>query len=93
MTRMERPHTGTLETGQAVLSLAGRDAGRVMVVLEADEEGFVLAADGRRRKLASPKRKRVKHLRGLGKVLEPEEYATDRRLRRALSRLEEPERG
>jgi len=89
---MERPQAGTPEAGQAVLSLAGRDAGRVMVVVSADAgEGFVLAADGRRRKLSNPKRKRAKHLRPLGMALKPEEYSTDRQLRRTLSRLQEPE--
>ena len=60
----------------------------MMVVLEADAAtGFVLAADGKRRKLAAPKRKRAKHLRTVGIALEPDEYATDRRLRRTLSSL------
>ena len=92
-TKGERPRFPTPQPGQVVLSLAGRDAGSLMVVLERSaEEGFVLAADGKRRKLASPKRKRVKHLRGLGTALKPEEYATDRRLRRTLSTLQEPEK-
>ena len=43
-----RPRIQTPQAGQVVLSLAGRDAGRLMVVLERSvEEGFVLTADGR----------------------------------------------
>ena len=71
-----RPRIQTPQAGQVVLSLAGRDAGRLMVVLERSvEEGFVLTADGRRRKLANPKRKRARHLRTVGAALKPEQYA------------------
>lgn len=87
--KTERPQTKTPAEGQVVLSLAGRDAGRPMVVIEADAaEGFALVADGRRRRLATPKRKRAKHLLAVGIVLMPEKYATDRRLRKTLSTLQ-----
>ena len=87
-----RPRIQTPQAGQVVLSLAGRDAGRLMVVLERSvEEGFVLTADGRRRKLANPKRKRARHLRTVGAALKPEQYATDRRLPQSLSSLYQPE--
>lgn len=77
-----------LHSGQAVLSLAGRDAGKLMVVLEA-AEGFALVADGKRRRLAVPKRKRIKHLQPIGPVLESAALTTDRQLRKALSALAE----
>ncbi len=77
-----------LHPGQAVLSLAGRDAGKLMVVLEA-AEGFALVADGKRRRLAAPKRKRIKHLRPIGPILEPAAVTTDRQLRKALFALTE----
>lgn len=47
--------------GQIVLSLAGRDSGRLYVVLGREGERFLLA-DGRHRRLQDPKRKNGKHL-------------------------------
>jgi ribosomal protein L14E/L6E/L27E len=47
--------------GTVVFSKAGRDKGGAMVVLAA-EENFLTLADGKRRTLASPKRKKVKHV-------------------------------
>ena len=47
--------------GQIVLVKRGRDKGSFMVVLGL-EEGFVLIADGRRRKLNKPKRKNTRHV-------------------------------
>ena len=50
-----------LAVGQVVRSKAGRDAGRFMVIMAA-EEGFVYLADGRVRKADKPKRKKIKHI-------------------------------
>ena len=44
-----------------VKSTAGRDKGKLFFVLEAGEE-FLLLADGKRRKAASPKRKKRGHV-------------------------------
>ncbi|MCI8302037.1 MAG: hypothetical protein HFF68_04670 [Oscillospiraceae bacterium] len=43
-----------------VKSAAGRDKGKLFFVLEAEED-FLLLADGKTRKLESPKRKKRKH--------------------------------
>ena len=48
--------------GMVVKSKAGRDAGRYFVVLKGADEGYVLIADGDLRKVAKPKRKKIKHL-------------------------------
>ena len=53
----------TMEPGRVVLSTQGRDAGRYFIVLQTIDEQFVLMADGLSRKLANPKKKKVKHLR------------------------------
>lgn len=45
-----------LTKGLVVRALAGRDMGNFFVVLSVDG-GYALIADGKRRKLASPKRK------------------------------------
>ena len=53
----------TMEAGRVVLSTQGRDAGRYFIVLEVIDDQFVLMADGLTRKIAHPKKKKVKHLR------------------------------
>lgn len=52
-----------METGRVVESRQGRDAGRCFVILQVIDDQFVLMADGLTRKLAHPKKKKVKHLR------------------------------
>ena len=73
----------TMEKGQVVLSAAGRDAGRLFLVLSVDG-GFALIADGRVRKLEAPKRKRLRHLKPVGPVLDITALTTNRQIRRAL---------
>jgi len=51
-----------IEPGRAVLSKAGRDAGRRFVVLWADG-AFAAIADGGLRKVEKPKKKKLRHLR------------------------------
>ncbi len=51
-----------LEKGRLARSKAGRDAGRLCVVVEVLDEDFVLTCDGRLRTLDRPKKKRKKHL-------------------------------
>ncbi len=45
-----------------IVSLAGRDQGRLFYVLETDGS-YALLADGKTRKLENPKRKKLKHIR------------------------------
>ena len=51
-----------IEPGRVVISRAGRDAGRALVVLALEGEQYALVADGRLRKAAKPKRKKWMHL-------------------------------
>ena len=71
--------------GSVVVSKAGRDEGRIFAVLslESNKDGeFAYVADGQTHTLEKPKRKRLKHLKGLGgNVGQPVE---DAMLRRAL---------
>lgn len=83
--------------GEIVLSLKGHDAGGLFCVLDA-QDGFVLIADGKGRKLAAPKRKRESHLRGVGTSAHPAilglqrgESVSDRALRRALAAFRDSE--
>ncbi|MDR3552613.1 MAG: RNA-binding protein [Clostridia bacterium] len=66
-----------------VLSLKGRDSGKLFVVvgLEADVN-YVRIADGRLRSLQKPKKKKLKHLKAVGRM--DEAFTTDRGLHKAL---------
>lgn len=71
-----------IRPGSVVRSLAGRDKGGFMVVVSA-AEGYVFLADGRERKLASPKKKSVKHVAPTKTVIDLRDL-TDRGLRAAV---------
>lgn len=53
-----------IEPGRAVVSTAGRDEGRRFVVLGVENEFFRLA-DGDLRRVESPKKKKIRHIRPL----------------------------
>ena len=53
------------KTGDLVISTAGRDSGRLMLVVRA-EENAVFVCDGGERPLERPKRKNPSHLRLAG---------------------------
>ena len=59
---MSGPARIPIEPGRVVISKAGRDAGRALVVLALDGEEYALVADGRLRTVGKPKRKKTKHL-------------------------------
>ena len=48
--------------GELVKSTSGRDAGRFFVIMEIIDENKVYITDGMLRKIAKPKKKKVKHL-------------------------------
>ncbi len=54
-----------LHIGDIVYSRAGRDQGRYFLVIGLVDEQYVLIADGKLRRIETPKRKKVKHLRAL----------------------------
>lgn len=74
-----------IRVGRVVISSAGHDSGRRMVVTGADG-GFVFVADGKERKLDSPKKKNIKHVRATSDSIELEGM-TDKRLRQTLRAL------
>ncbi|HEY8499236.1 MAG TPA: KOW domain-containing RNA-binding protein [Clostridia bacterium] len=49
--------------GRVVYSKAGRDKGKILVVVGIIDENFVLVADGSLRPIERPKKKRMKHLK------------------------------
>ena len=58
-----------LEVGSIVVSKAGRDQGRLFLVIEEVDADFVRVANGALRKLDRLKKKRRKHLRPTGTVV------------------------
>jgi len=52
-----------IEKGCVVISTAGRDRGKLFIVLDVTDENYCLIADGKLRRLQSPKKKKIKHLR------------------------------
>ena len=59
-----------IETGAVVISRMGRDEGRSFVVIQELDEDFVLLADGKLRTMDHLKKKRRKHLKTTGIVVE-----------------------
>lgn len=77
-----------LTRGQVVRALAGRDQGGYFVVLSV-QDGFAEIADGKRRTLAAPKRKNLRHLQATSAVISLED-ATDKKLRNVLKQYAVP---
>ena len=48
--------------GRVVCSKAGRDKGKIFIVVDLIDDNYVYLADGVLRKLSSPKKKKIKHL-------------------------------
>ena len=71
--------------GSVVIAEAGRDGGKYFAVVEADEK-YCLIADGKSRKLSSPKRKNIKHIRVTDSMIDLNDI-TDKKLRNALKQF------
>lgn len=71
-----------IKAGSVIISSAGHDCGRAMVVT-AVEGGVVYVADGKERKLNSPKKKNTKHVRPTHSSIELSGL-TDKKLRQTL---------
>ena len=72
-------------TGRVVISSAGHDKGRFMLVVGADGDR-ILVADGKERKLEHPKKKNIRHVRATESTIEPEGL-TDKKLRKTLNEM------
>ena len=80
------------QKAQIVRALRGRDSGCLFCVMDVEEGGWLLLADGKRRRVDRPKRKRAKHVDPVGEWDHPvmEKVRTgqpvrDRELRAALA--------
>ena len=70
--------------GMVVLAKAGRDAGSCYMVVRC-EGRYCWIADGRRRKVAFPKKKNPLHLAPTTHSIKQEEVTSDHRLRQILA--------
>jgi len=76
--------------GQLFISLAGRDKDLICTVVGIpDDEGYVLIADGKVRKVENPKKKKLKHLKPIDCERLPEEKLTNRFIREAINEYKE----
>lgn len=81
------------QIGWIVRSEAGHDTGDVLCVVAAAQDGRLLLADGKRRKLAGPKFKKLRHVSILERSfdhavirkLQNSQTVSDRELRSALA--------
>ena len=69
--------------GRVVISSAGRDKSKVMVIVK-ETENYLLVCDGKERPVERPKRKNPKHLKLTRLYLEAHQLETNRALRKAL---------
>ena len=76
-----------LEKGNVVRSLAGRDKGRLLAVMQVSEK-LVTVCDGKERPVDRPKSKNIRHVEFVGASIKEDETATNRKLKKALARLD-----
>lgn len=82
-----------ISSGSIVLALRGRDAGRYFLVVRREGD-FVFLVDGKTRKVAGPKKKKIKHIRdtgakcgGIGEKFERNKTVFDSEIYSALKSL------
>lgn len=74
------------ERGKVVVSLAGRDKGKLLAVMR-EENGLVILCDGKERPIDRPKSKNIRHVEATQASLTQAELSTNRALKKALGRL------
>ena len=88
------PSVSDERVGGIAVSLAGHDAGLILVVVAGLDEKYVLVADGKNRKLSAPKKKKMQHLSILTRLSKEdtvrlkEGTANDSFLRKKISSLD-----
>ncbi len=78
--------------GELIYSNAGRDAGRRFIITSILDEEYVLISDGDLRKIEKPKKKKIKHIKtcgiiidSLNKKLENSEKITNAEIRKVMA--------
>lgn len=74
-----------IETGMVVKSTKGHDMNSYYIVVDKlEQEGYFCIADGKRRKLQKPKRKKVSHLQATDMIYESDKYLSNKMIKFAL---------
>ncbi|MDO5649942.1 MAG: KOW domain-containing protein [Gallicola sp.] len=81
----------SLKKGQIVRSLAGRDKGQILIVVDRFDSSHVLIVDGKRRLLDKPKKKKEKHLQDYKTIIDEKEMVNDCRIRKIIQMFEKDE--
>lgn len=76
-----------VQKGSVVRAKAGRDKDNYFVITDFEEK-YCLIADGKSRKLSSPKKKNIRHLCFTNSVIELNDV-TDKKLRRMMKEFME----
>lgn len=82
----------TFKLGELIYSNAGRDAGRWFIITNILDEEYVLISDGDLRKIEKPKKKKIKHIKtcgiiidSLNKKMENKEKITNAEIRKMIA--------
>ena len=67
--------------GQVVKSRAGRDKGRIFLIIDIIDKENVFIVDGDLRKLDNPKKKKIKHLIVYNTILDELKYKLDNNIK------------
>lgn len=67
--------------GQVVKSRAGRDKGRIFLVIDIVDSEHLLVVDGNLRKLDKPKKKKIKHLIVYNTVVDGLNYKLENKMK------------
>ncbi len=70
--------------GKIVYSIRGRDKGKYLAVINCDKN-YVWVADGKERKLETPKRKNIKHISLTADSLKQDQLKTNKSLKKAIA--------
>ncbi|MBR5223200.1 MAG: KOW domain-containing RNA-binding protein [Clostridia bacterium] len=70
--------------GKIVISKKGRDMGKYLAVINCDKN-YVFVADGKERKLETPKRKNIKHISITADTLTKDQMKTNKQLKKAIA--------
>ena len=88
--------TEVISLGQFVCSKAGRDRGRIFIVIDMIDDEYVKVVDGDLRKVENPKKKKIRHLQKYHAVsdetktkLEKGEQIENAAIRRAIETIGE----
>ena len=72
-----------IKIGSIVRSKAGRDKGRLFLVVDI-KDGYIYVSDGKLRRVESPKKKKLKHLQGTNFITE-KDFSENFRVRSILT--------